>query len=121
MGVCLEEATGGNRRRKPGGIRGEPEDDFSRYVPHAEIYLAEKLPMLEECLKKALIKHGVPEQIYVDNGAIYSAQHFRRILGHLGVELIHSRPYRPQGRGKQERYFHLVQTSFASEAYRLLE
>ncbi|MEW6082750.1 MAG: DDE-type integrase/transposase/recombinase [Bacillota bacterium] len=96
-------------------------DDYSRFVPHAEIYRAERLPMLEDSLKKALTKHGVPEQIHVDNGAIYSAHHFERILGHLGIQLIHSRPYRPAGRGKVERFFQLVCTSFTSEAYRLLE
>jgi transposase InsO family protein len=35
-------------------------DDYSRFVPHAEIYRAERLPMLEDSLKEALAKHGGP-------------------------------------------------------------
>lgn len=57
----------------------------------------------------------------MDNAATYSAHHFGRILGHLGIELIHSRPYRPQGRGKMERFFQVVKTGFTSEVYRLLQ
>ncbi|ABO50541.1 transposase [Desulforamulus reducens MI-1] len=36
---------------------------------HAEFYWDEKLPRLEDSLKKAILRHGVPEKLYVDNGA----------------------------------------------------
>lgn len=74
-------------------------DDYSRLVVHAQIYWHERLPMLEDSLKKAIIRYGIPEQIYVDNGQIYSSLHFEAICGRLGTKLSHSRPYRPQGRG----------------------
>ena len=96
-------------------------DDYSRLITHGGIYKAEKLPVLEDCLKKAVIKFGVPEQIYVDNGAMYSALHFRTILGHLGIHLSHSRPYRAQGRGKIERFFALVKSGFVSEIRLMLD
>ncbi len=38
-------------------------DDFSRLVTHMQCYWAEKLPMLEDSLKKAVMKYGLPEQI----------------------------------------------------------
>jgi len=90
-------------------------DDYSRKVVHAQIYKAERLPALEDSLKKAIVTHGVPEQVYVDNGAIYSSLHFSKICARLGIHLTHSRPYRPQGRGKVERLFLTVQRSFLSE------
>jgi putative transposase len=62
-------------------------DDFSRLCVHGQFYFEERVARLEDCLKKAILKHGVPEMIYVDNGAIYSSHHFERICGRLGTEL----------------------------------
>ncbi|MDC3418682.1 DDE-type integrase/transposase/recombinase [Aquibacillus salsiterrae] len=96
-------------------------DDYARYVVHAQFYFEERVPRLEDCLKKAILKHGVPELIYVDNGAIYSSHHFARICGRLRTQLKHTRPGRPQGRGKQEKFFRFVDQSFVPEAYDLIE
>jgi len=96
-------------------------DDYSRYVVGAQFYFEERLPRLEDCFKKALLRHGCPELVYVDNGAIYSAHHFAKICGRLRVELKHTRPYRPQGRGKQEKFFRFVDQSFVPEAYDLIK
>lgn len=96
-------------------------DDYSRLVIHGQFYWDEKLPRLEDCLKKAILKHGVPEQFYCDNGAVYSSLHLIRICGKLGVRLSHSRPYRPAGRGKIERFFRFVDTSFKPEAYESIQ
>ncbi|MCL0081448.1 DDE-type integrase/transposase/recombinase [Peptococcaceae bacterium] len=96
-------------------------DDYSRYAVHGQFYFEERVPRLEDCFKKALLKHGIPEMIYVDNGAIYSSHHFARICGRLRAELKHTRPGRPQGRGKQEKFFRFVDLSFVPEAYDLIE
>ncbi|MCL6558204.1 MAG: DDE-type integrase/transposase/recombinase [Firmicutes bacterium] len=96
-------------------------DDYSRYVVGAQFYFEERLPRLEDCFKKALLRHGCPEIVYVDNGAIYSAHHFAKICGRLRAELKHTRPYRPQGRGKQEKFFRFVDQSFVPEACDLIE
>jgi transposase InsO family protein len=92
-------------------------DDYSRYVVQAEFYWDEQLPRLENSLKKAILRWGIPEQFYVDNGAVFSSFHLARICGKLGIRLCHSRPYRPTGRGKVERLFRFVDTSFKPEAY----
>lgn len=96
-------------------------DDYARYVVHGQFYFEERVPRLEDCLKKAILKHGIPELIYVDNGAIYSSHHFKRICGRLGTLLKHTKPGRPQGRGKQEKFFRFVDQSFVPEAYDLIE
>lgn len=96
-------------------------DDYSRFVVHGQFYFEERVPRLEDCLKKAILKCGIPEVIYVDNGAIYSSHHFGRICGRLGSELKHTKPGRPQGRGKQEKFFRFVDQSFVPEAYDLIE
>lgn len=96
-------------------------DDFSRQIVAAEFYYDEKLPRLEDSLKKAILRHGIPEQFYCDNGSVFSSHHLARICGKLGIRLIHSRPYRPEGRGKIERLFRFVDTSFKPEAYEAIE
>lgn len=96
-------------------------DDFSRLIVQAQFYWDEKLPRMEDSLKKAILRHGIPEQFYCDNGAAFSSHHLARICGKLGIRLSHSRPYRPQGRGKIERFFRFVDTSFKPEAYQLIQ
>jgi putative transposase len=96
-------------------------DDYSRYVVHAQIYWDEQLPRLEDSLKKAILRHGIPETFYCDNGSAFSAHHLARICGRLGIRLSHSKPYRPQGRGKVERLFQFVDSSFRPEVQALLD
>jgi len=87
-------------------------DDHSRFVVHGQFYWDEKMPSLEDCLKKAIEKHGIPDQCYTDNGPAFSAGHIARICARLGIRLSHTRPYKPQGKGKAERMFGFVDTSF---------
>ena len=95
-------------------------DDFTRLL-FGEFYWAERIPALENTLKKWIILHGCPENIYCDNGAIYSSHHLKNICGKLGINLLHTRPYKPQGRGKLEKTFQLVESSFKSEAELLIK
>jgi putative transposase len=96
-------------------------DDYSRYIVHAEFYWDEKLPRMEDSLKKAILKHGVPSQFYCDNGSAFSSHHLVRICGKLGIQLSHSAVRRPMGRGKIERWFRFIDTSLKPEAYALIE
>lgn len=96
-------------------------DAYSRLCVHAEFYWDEKLPRLEDSLKKAILAHGLPEQFYCDNGAAFSSHHLVRICGRLGIRLSHSRPYKPEGRGRIERFFRFIDTSFKPEAYEKIE
>jgi len=96
-------------------------DDYTRYVVQAQFYWDEKLPRLEDSLKKAILRFGIVEQYYCDNGAAFSSLHLSRICGKLGIRLCHSRPYQPMGRGKVERLFRFIDTSFKPEAYQLIE
>ncbi len=96
-------------------------DDYARLVTHAQCYWAEKLPMMEDSLKKAIIKHGIPEQIYVDLAKIYTSYHLESVCGKLGIQRSLGRPYRPAGRGKLERMFATIQNSFLPELYGLLK
>jgi hypothetical protein len=52
----------------------------------------------------------------VDNGAPYSSSQLARTCAVLGVHLVHSKPYSPQGRGKQERLNRYIRERFVTEA-----
>lgn len=91
-------------------------DDHSRLIPHAQFYFDEKLPRLEDCFKKAILKRGLPKTIYADNGKIFLSNHLKRICAELGVKLLNHLPYSPQSKAKIERYFYTVQKQFLLEA-----
>jgi putative transposase len=87
-------------------------DDASRMVPFAAFYLAENAVCFQDALKQALLRRGLPRRVYVDNGATFRTHHLQVICATLNIALIHSRPYRPRGRGKIERFFRHVRTAF---------
>jgi transposase InsO family protein len=89
-------------------------DDCSRLVPHAEFYLNERIDSYCDALRKALRKRGLPRKLYVDNGPGFRSHHLAHITASLGIALIHSRPYRPEGRGKIERWFKTLRSQFLS-------
>jgi transposase InsO family protein len=90
-------------------------DDCSRLVPHGEFYWDEKFPALENTLKKALLKRGIPEIIYVDNGKVFSARRLDAVCAALGIRKISCQPYSPEGKGKIERFFRTVREDFLAE------
>jgi len=87
-------------------------DDMSRIIPHAEFYIKENIESFLDALLKAFQKRGLPAKLYVDNGPSFRAQHLEDITASLGIALIHSRPYKPEGRGKIERWFKTVRMQF---------
>lgn len=87
-------------------------DDMSRLIPHAEFYLSEGLPSFLSALRCALLKRGLPRKLYVDNGPAFRSTLLREITASLGIALVHSKPYKPEGRGKVERVFKTIQTQF---------
>ena len=87
-------------------------DDHSRLIVHAQFYLTETVVSLKDCLRQAILRRGIPSKFYVDNGACYRALHIEQILAGIGVALTHSRPYKPEGRGKIERWFRYVRQDF---------
>jgi putative transposase len=69
----------------------------------------------QHVLRAAIARRGIPEVIYLDNGAPFSAGVLARSCAVLGIRLVHSRPYRPQGRGKVERLFRFIRERFLVE------
>lgn len=90
-------------------------DDYSRLVPYAEFFWDEALPRMERVLKVGMLRRGVPKAIYVDNGQVYLANQFAAACATLGIQRIHTKPYSPESKGKQERFFETVRLQFMPE------
>ena len=51
-------------------------------------------------------------RLYVDNAKVYRGQQLARIAASLGILVVHTPPYQPEGRGKIERFFRSVRAQF---------
>jgi hypothetical protein len=80
-------------------------DDSTRVAPHGAFAHSENTRAFLPVFKQAILKRGFPQRLYVDNGAAYRSHHLALVCAKLGITLIHARPYRPQGKGKIERFF----------------
>lgn len=83
-------------------------DDATRVIPECAFALAENSSTFLPVLKRAVQRRGLAQRLYVDNGAHYRSRHLSIVCAKLGITLIHARPYRPQGKGKIERWFKTV-------------
>ena len=83
-------------------------DDCTRYVINSGFYTAESTEVLFRELMTAVGRFGIPQRFYTDNGPCYASRHLKLVCGRLGMQLVHTPPYRPQGRGKVERIFRTV-------------
>jgi putative transposase len=90
-------------------------DDHSRAVMGARWAFHEDVVRLAAALRPALASRGVPESVYVGNGSAFVDAWLLRACAVLGIKLVHSRPGRPQGRGKIERFFRTVRDQFLVE------
>jgi putative transposase len=87
-------------------------DDHSRFIIHARFYESEGFETLKRGLRESIQRRGIPQKFYVDNGSCYRAENLTYVTAALGIKLVHSKPYTPQGRGKIERWFRNIREDF---------
>lgn len=90
-------------------------DDATRYIVSARFYDNQKVDIIEDCLRNALMHCGKPDAIYVDNGKQYRSEWLKKACAKLGIRLLFARPYHPEGKGKIEAFNRRID-SFLSEA-----
>jgi len=102
-------------------------DDHSRYNLCLAACANEQHSTVQNRLELTFRRYGLPEAFFVDNGKPWgdsSGQIWTRLgvwLLKLGVTVIHSRPYHPQSRGKNERFHRTLQAEvFALQRFRNL-
>ena len=90
-------------------------DDHSRAVMGARWAYHDDVVRMAAAFRPALQRCGVPQAIYLDNGSPFVDAWLLRGCAVLGIKLIHSRPGKPEGRGKIERFFRTVRDQFLVE------
>jgi transposase InsO family protein len=85
-------------------------DDHSRFAACLQACANQQGSTVKAHLETSFRRYGLPQAIFVDNGSPWGAAGGERWtwlgvwLLKLGVDLIYSRPYHPQSRGKNERF-----------------
>ena len=85
-------------------------DDHSRYALCLQACANEQGDTVRHQLERTFRRYGLPDAFLVDNGTPWGSgpeQRWTKLgvwLLKLGVDVIHSRPYHPQTRGKNERF-----------------
>ncbi|MGB6454268.1 MAG: DDE-type integrase/transposase/recombinase, partial [Streptosporangiaceae bacterium] len=91
-------------------------DDHSRLLVDGRFFAHENARACQDLLRRAITRRGLPEVFYCDNGAPFANAWLARTCAVLGIRLVHSQPYSPEGRGKQERLNRYIREAFLAEA-----
>ena len=90
-------------------------DDATRYIVHGEFYDTLDQSIVEDSLRKAILKEGIPQRVFFDNGKQFRTKWMERACAILNIKLIFAAPYSPESKGKIER-FNGSLNSFLAEA-----
>ena len=93
-------------------------DDYSRKILFGKYYESEKLPRMEDSFKYAVLRYGIPEKSYLDNGKVYVSKHFAFVLGQMKCKKLHHPPYQAHCKGKIEAQMKIIKHEFQDEAQR---
>jgi putative transposase len=107
-GPCVQRPGGGKMQALLHAIL----DDASRLIPHAQFYASQGLDACLDCLRQAVAARGAPIRLYMDNAKIYRSPQLARISASIGMLIVHTPPYQPEGRGKIERFFRSCREQF---------
>ena len=90
-------------------------DDRARLFTGYRWGHSEDTVRLEAALRAGIEARGLPASVYLDNGSAMVSKQLLRACATLGIVLVHSRPGKPEGRGKIERVFRTVRSQFLVE------
>ncbi len=99
-------------------------DDHSRYDLCLQACPDQRGGTVRDRLELTFRRYGLPEAFFVDNGSPWggSGEYWTGLavwLLKLGIQVIHSRPYHPQSRGKNERFHRTLEVEvFALRRFR---
>jgi transposase InsO family protein len=103
-------------------------DDHSRFAVCLAACANEQGKTVQAQLDITFRRYGLPEAFFVDNGGPWgdsSGSSWTRLgvwLLKLGVDVLHSRPFHPQSRGKNERFHRTLKAEvFALQRFRDLD
>ena len=80
-------------------------DDASRFVVALRVASDEREETMLSLFAQALMEHGRPDALYLDNGSTYRGAVLQLACSRLGTSLLHAKPYDAPARGKMERFW----------------
>jgi transposase InsO family protein len=89
-------------------------DDKSRLIVASRFFFADNAINFQSVFKAAVLRFGLPEKLFVDNGAPYKNDQLSAICGQLGCVLIHAQPRDGAAKGKIERANRTIRLRFLS-------
>jgi transposase InsO family protein len=102
-------------------------DDHSRFAVCLAACADENGKTVQGRLEATFRRYGLPDAVFVDNGGPWgdssgaSWTRFGVWLLKLGIDVVHSRPFHPQSRGKNERFHRTLNAEvFALHSFRNL-
>ena len=87
-------------------------DDHSRMLVGAKLFYNDNALNFQKVLKDAILAYGIPSKLMVDNGGPYSNEQLSMICVSLGISLIHTRVRDGASKGKSERQWLTMQTTW---------
>jgi transposase InsO family protein len=89
-------------------------DDKSRLIVGSRFFFADSAINFQKVFKDAVLRFGIPEKLFVDNGGPYKNSQLSGISGRLGTVLIHAQPGDGAAKGKIERVNRSIRTRMLS-------
>lgn len=90
-------------------------DDHSRMILSSQFYDNEEAAIVEDTFHKAILKHGVFDRAYFDNGSQYISRQLKLSLSMLSIRISYAPVNSGKSKGKIEK-FHRVVSQFLDEA-----
>lgn len=84
-------------------------DDCTRKGLYVVVGTAESAELFLQGLFGVLLRHGMVDIVFLDQGPGFTADDTVAVLARLGIRLVHGEVGYPQGRGKIERFNQTVQ------------
>ena len=85
-------------------------DDKSRLIVGGRFFYNDNAYNFQKVLKEAVARYGIPNKLYLDNGAPYKNEQLSLICGSLGVVELHTAVRDGASKGKVERNFRTLKT-----------
>lgn len=89
-------------------------DDHSRLILQSQFYDNQRTEVVEDTFHKAILKHGIWDSVYLDNGTQYISAQLHLSCAKLGIKVLHAKPRECQAKGKIE-VFHKMVDQFIAE------
>lgn len=87
-------------------------DDCSRIIPFARFNTSQNFNTMKTVFIEALLRRGIPQIVYLDNGKVYRSKRFHEASARLGITVAHTQVYDAASKGKIERFFRTVRERF---------